>query len=319
MAKKKVSIIIPLYNSEKYVKACVESVLSQSYRELELIIVDDGSIDGSLRIAKQLQSKDNRILVYTKKNGGASSARNYGLLRASGEYLLFLDSDDMWYDEEMLMSLVTRMESQKSLDFVLFNGIYKSKNKQKRIFPKVEKSQSLSKQELFHKLIQSGAVNISPCMRIIKTQFLLRNKIFFIEGIINEDVLWSIEMISKCRAFDIIDSLYYVYNRDNIHSVTKNINEKEILDCIYVLEQLVNKGTNASLLSFAAFMYVILLFNVSKIKDNKFRKQQYNYLYKYRFLLKYNLHPKVRIITLLYNALGFKTVLFLLRTYDTIR
>ena len=94
MKLKKISFIIPVFNTEEYVKKCIESVIDQTYKNIEIIVIDDGSTDNSLKICNEIGMKDNRIKIYHKENGGLSSARNYGIKKASGDYLYFLDSDD---------------------------------------------------------------------------------------------------------------------------------------------------------------------------------------------------------------------------------
>ena len=89
-----ISIVIPVYNTAQYLPRCIESVLNQSFRDFELLLVDDGSTDGSGDICDRYENKDNRIRVFHKKNGGVSSARNLGIVNAFGEWLLFVDSDD---------------------------------------------------------------------------------------------------------------------------------------------------------------------------------------------------------------------------------
>ena len=89
-----ISVIIPVYNVEKYLSRCIESVLNQTYRNLEIIIVDDGSTDDSLNICRRYEKKDKRIKVIHQDNGGLSSARNKGLMNSTGEYISFVDSDD---------------------------------------------------------------------------------------------------------------------------------------------------------------------------------------------------------------------------------
>ena len=92
--KKKISVVIPVYNTAGYLKKCVDSVRAQSYENLEILLVDDGSMDESLRICQELALKDDRIRVFHKVNGGSSSARNYGITKARGAYIGFVDSDD---------------------------------------------------------------------------------------------------------------------------------------------------------------------------------------------------------------------------------
>lgn len=101
-----VSIIIPVYNTEKYLKDCLDSVLSQTYQNLEIILIDDGSTDNSSQILKQYAKKDSRIKIITQKNQGQSTARNYGLKEASGEYVSFIDSDDA-IEKDFVSSLLS--------------------------------------------------------------------------------------------------------------------------------------------------------------------------------------------------------------------
>lgn len=102
---KKVSIIIPAYNSEKYIERSIESALCQSYKNIEVIVVDDGSLDSTLNLCNKYKKIDERLLVITKKNGGVSSARNAGIKKSTGEYIFFLDSDD-YLDTEVIEKLV---------------------------------------------------------------------------------------------------------------------------------------------------------------------------------------------------------------------
>ena len=90
----KISVIIPVYNAEPYIRQCLQSVIRQTCRNLEILVIDDGSTDRSAKICRELSLTDNRIQVYGQKNGGISRARNHGLEIAAGEYIFFLDSDD---------------------------------------------------------------------------------------------------------------------------------------------------------------------------------------------------------------------------------
>lgn len=116
----KVSVIIPVYNAEKYIRKCVGSIMEQTLEDIEIICVDDGSSDSSLEILKELQSEDSRIQVITQPNGGAGAARNNGLRHAAGEYLSFLDADD-FFEPDMLEEAFNCAETYRA-DFVVFNS-----------------------------------------------------------------------------------------------------------------------------------------------------------------------------------------------------
>jgi glycosyltransferase involved in cell wall biosynthesis len=114
-----ISIIVPVYNVEPFISECINSILIQSYKNFELILVNDGSTDNSPTICEQYASKDKRIKVIHKANGGLSDARNWGLKFSSGEYVVFLDSDDYWNDCDALFSLYSLLNKYSEVDVVL--------------------------------------------------------------------------------------------------------------------------------------------------------------------------------------------------------
>lgn len=132
----KVSVIIPVYNVEKYLMQCVDSVLGQSYQNVEVILVDDGSTDSSGKLCDDISLLDNRVVVYHKVNGGLSSARNYGLLRCSGEYVIFLDSDDFWLSSTCLEEMVDVMRDN---DVDVVRGCYQAVDEDGRFLYKGKK------------------------------------------------------------------------------------------------------------------------------------------------------------------------------------
>ena len=109
----KVSVILPVYNGEKYIQETIKSILRSVYQNIEVLVVDDGSTDNSLMCCRQLQEQDSRIIVYSKENGGTVSARNYGIAKASGKYLCFCDQDDI-VDSECYSKQTERMEQDGS-------------------------------------------------------------------------------------------------------------------------------------------------------------------------------------------------------------
>ena len=113
----KISVIVPVYNAERYIRQCLDSILTQDFADFELMIVDDGSTDSSLELCKDYSEKDSRIRLFHKENAGPSSARNFALTRANGEYLLFLDSDDYWLDNSCLGRLY-QIALDNNLDIV---------------------------------------------------------------------------------------------------------------------------------------------------------------------------------------------------------
>ena len=119
-----VSFIVPVYNVENYISQCVESIRKQTYVNIEIILVDDGSPDNSPEICDNLAVKDSRIKVLHKVNGGLSDARNAGLQMAAGEYVVFIDGDDFWVDEKQLEILMSVVRKNRDCNFIGFNCSY---------------------------------------------------------------------------------------------------------------------------------------------------------------------------------------------------
>ena len=115
-----VSVIVPIYNVEDYLLTCIKSILNQTYTNIEVILVNDGSTDKSLDICKKIIRNDSRVRLISKKNGGLSEARNFGIDEALGEYYLFVDSDD-YIKEDMIEKMVIAMNKERNIDLVICN------------------------------------------------------------------------------------------------------------------------------------------------------------------------------------------------------
>ena len=118
-----VSIVIPVYNTSRFLEECIRSVLHQDFTDWQVILIDDGSTDGSGTICDQFAANDPRIEVLHQPNQGLSVARNNGLARAQGEFVLFLDSDDFWLRQDTLTTLLDAMDSHPKCDFIGFNWV----------------------------------------------------------------------------------------------------------------------------------------------------------------------------------------------------
>lgn len=155
-----ISIIVPVYNVEPFISECINSILIQSYKNFELILVNDGSTDNSPTICEQYASKDKRIKVIHKANGGLSDARNWGLKFSSGEYVVFLDSDDYWNDCDALFSLYSLLNKYSEVDVVFFRRFTFEENISQHIryFPQfnLNKINGCEKSDVLSYLIPNG-------------------------------------------------------------------------------------------------------------------------------------------------------------------
>lgn len=211
-----VSVIIPVYNVQKYLRDCLDSVLAQTYTDYEIICVDDASTDTSLGILYEYQQKYKFLQIITHdENRGLSAARNTGLDHAAGRYVVFLDSDDM-LEKEALYRLYCAAE-EKSLEMIIFdyseiyeeglsNTFAHAEVREKEKYPGV-----LSGRDMFCRYIHNNDVSVSAWTKMYLREFIERNKLRFYEGILHEDVLFFFQcMMSAERVMD-LEQQYYIY------------------------------------------------------------------------------------------------------------
>lgn len=194
-----ISVIVSVYNVELYLKDCLDSIVKQDYHNFEVICVNDGSSDCSLSILEKYEKNYSFIYVYTKANGGLSSARNYGLEKANGKYIFFLDSDDMLADESCLSFMVKNME-QYSLDALYFDGKSFFENESlRRNNPNFEEAYIRKKSygyyrkglELFADFVDDGVYYAQTALQCIKRKFINENKLRYVDGLLYEDNLFT--------------------------------------------------------------------------------------------------------------------------------
>ena len=173
----KVSVIVPIYNVEAYLTKCLDSIINQTLKDIEIILVNDGSTDGSKKIIQEYKKKDKRIISLEKENGGQGSARNLGLKKAKGDYIVFVDSDD-WIENDMLEIMYNKALSCQS-DIVVCD-YYKVKDDVKESCKAFDTYGT--------SLMENCILNSSgPCWKMIKRNIIIDNNLYFPEGIIYED------------------------------------------------------------------------------------------------------------------------------------
>lgn len=205
--KPKLSIIVPVFNTEKYLTECIDSILNQSFREYELILVNDGSTDNSLQICREYMMKDSRIHVIDKTNGGLSSARNSGLNFSTGNFIGFVDSDDViQYDMfETLYNDAIRTDSEISSCklLVLGEGSAGFQYHPKQIEMK------FNKQDAMRELVTNRVLTFSSCNKIYEKHLFYELR--YNENIIFEDMDISYKLIDKCHSISYTEKTCYFY------------------------------------------------------------------------------------------------------------
>ncbi len=292
----KISVIIPVYKVEKFLHRCVESVVKQDYKNLEIILVDDGSPDNCPQMCDEWAEKDERIKVVHKKNGGLSDARNAGLNVATGEFVTFLDSDDYFFPN---FSNACKLAIENKQQHVLSFG--KSKEK-----------------------IYGKPYSISACMKLFNLNFLKEKNIKFLNGVYHEDVPFTLEILINTNKIKSYKENFYYYDVSSAESITREKNEakfiKRFRDIYSSLEYVNQKYSNilnerqfAQFISRTAYGTIKL---AHAIKSQEYQTEMVELINKNKKYFKHPLDFKDKLIRLYWNVFGLeKTIRFISKLY----
>lgn len=230
MEKKSVSIVVPVYNAEKSIYECIDSILNQSYKNFEVVCIDDGSTDDSAEIIKNFVKKDKRIKYYYQKNAGASSARNKGIEIAKYEYLIFVDIDD-YIDKFCLEKNVNIIQKESMVCFDNME-IWNNYSEKREVFN--HNNKNIEKKEMIESVINGNAGLI--CGKMVDLRLVKKYGIKFQENLkMCEDELFFLEVILKTKYFFYLKESLYYYDRRNENSLSLRYKEDmyEIQDQIF--------------------------------------------------------------------------------------
>lgn len=229
---KLISIIVPVYNAEKTIKKCVDSVLNQTYKNFELILINDGSKDNSLNILKEYETLDERILVISQENSGVSVTRNKGINEAKGEYIVFVDSDD-YIEENALEILVNEIESNDKLDLVI-SGFYIVKNNNDKFINTISENKTFDNLDflLNEKLFKFIS---TPWGKVYKSEIIKNNNIQFDKNLsLGEDTIFVLEYLKYIKTVKFInESLYFINETEGSLSRRNRLDIFENIMIIY--------------------------------------------------------------------------------------
>lgn len=217
----KISIIVPIYNVEKYLTQCIESILAQTFEDFELLLIDDGSTDSSLEVCLNYEKKDKRIKVFSKMNGGVSSTRNYGLSKSTGQYIAFVDPDD-WIHPSMYERMIAKMV-EENVEVVMCGYQSFGDNVSERIMKITDANKLLTGQSVVSELLNdiigpktlnSGDANTmgSVWRMIVKSDVIKKNNFKFEENIpLMEDVIFCTQLFTKVKSVYLMEECFYYY------------------------------------------------------------------------------------------------------------
>ncbi len=241
-----VSIVVPVYNVEKSILKCVHSIINQTYKNLEIILVDDGSTDNSGKICDKLSETDDRILVIHKSNGGLGSARNEGIKYAKGEFVEFVDSDD-WIENDTVEYCINLIDKYQKDNIIVQFSIIETNNKKEKVKKQKEEIRVLSREEkisyFMYKATKTDAY-FSAC-RCLYSKALL-NSHRFIEGKINEDIAWKYKIVRDCDLFIDSNQIKYYYYQSTGSITTDKLKKKDfdLFDATMELKKLTSQEKN---------------------------------------------------------------------------
>lgn len=294
------SIVVPVYNVEKYIQECISSLLEQTLENIEILVVNDGTKDRSIDIVRTFN--DERIVILEKENGGLSSARNYGLKHAKGEYVCFFDSDDFIDGKD---SYKTMFEMAKRDDLDILNGVfswYYSKNNIKRDsrYEFVAQKIPMTGREYLKKTLRCNNYLAIACTQIYKRKFLLENKLIFKEGIYHEDEEFTPRTLLKAKRVNVIPLNFYMYRQREGSIMSTKGNQKRINDLfntIRELTDLIDKEDDKELkFVFRSYMIGMVLvyahmYRLKKVPKDLRKKYTYS-------KLKRNISIKLRLLNI---------------------
>ena len=317
-----ISLIIPVYNSEKYLEETLNSVIRQHFSDYEVILVDDGSTDKSGSLCDQFAAVHQNISVLHKKKGGQSSARNLGIRAAKGEFLAFLDSDDLLCDKDSFVSLSKRMVG--NTDIILFRYFkYYSPGSISDCGISMSGLDGRDKTDVLNELVKRDAFFCSCWSKCVRRSLVIDNSLFFDENLTCEDMDWYFSTVEKAENIVVIDKPF-VYYRQRPNSVTASFKPESIDGFIYTVEKwekifqrIDGPRLKETLLSALAKLYCNLLISFSR--HQKELQNQRQRIFNLRHLLKYNLNPRTKRIRLCESVLGIRLTCSLIGILDKIR
>lgn len=296
-----ISVIIPIYNVEKYIDQCIDSVLKQTYPKLELILVNDGSTDGTLKKLKDWESKDKRIKLINQENSGVSKARNKGIDHSLGDFIMFVDSDD-WLNESALKYCVNKLTENPKYDLILFGWkktFLEKKYKEEYFFiegvklfsTNIENIRRRSLGMLAHEMLNPIKTDIfnTPWAKLISAKIVKDNNIRFYDRFFvgMEDVLFTIQLFQKIHCPVLLDQYLYYYRQENQTSLSKADGTdllRKFQNLFVILNEQFKESTQKKQLALnnrKALSIINLLLNISskrRVANFKYRLKDISYL-----------------------------------------
>lgn len=296
MDKPKITIIVPVYKVEQCLDRCVTSLINQSFKDIEIILVNDGSPDKCPAMCDEYAKEDDRIRVIHKNNGGLSDARNTGIHSAKGDYILFVDSDD--YIEADACEKFSNIVSEQSVDIVIGGATMITGSNARRLLPSTSLHNSVlpGTEYLKHEL-KHNVARMAAWFNLYRREFLQKSNLFFKIGLLHEDEQWTPRVFLAARNVFVSNNCFYNYIiRENSITKTKDFtkNAEHIISTVMELNELYDKLDDKELKSLLKDRLVTLYLFAYR-KGNLHRNRNLKYFNKsYLFRNAYSKRNKMK-------------------------
>lgn len=320
------SIIVPVYNVEKYVAECIESVIAQTYPDWELILVDDGSTDSSGKICKEYADKYKNVRVYYKENTGQSDSRNQGVEKAMGEYMLFLDSDD-YIAPNTLQCLKAECDKWNNPDVIISEGMFEIYGNVLGGYKhwKTEDYPGLDGRETLLRTMKT-APNWSPCGKCYRIEFWRDHGFFFLTKRLAEDFELIDKVVLEASCVSMVPSFYY-YRKFRPESTMTKPNKKLKMDMLFNMGEWEKyfqaKNLDSELVtafrSIFCNLYCHDALGYAYLFKGEEKRQYFRLLDKYSFYLGYGKKRDAKLVRASVKIIGMRATCFLLGIIKRVR
>jgi glycosyltransferase involved in cell wall biosynthesis len=311
-----ISFVIPIYKTEKYIKECVNSIISQAGQDIEVILVDDGSPDGCPEICDEYAKNDRRISVVHKENGGLSSARNAGLAVAKGKYVTFVDSDDVIFSNSLPKIVSWAKKSNADICFLHAYKLF-SDGSINDLGESLDggKLRGKGREDAIGHLTSRPKYPGSAWSKLFRREFLIDNDLHFpYDRRYSEDVGFIRDCILNAKDFDYLEIPFYKYRQGREGSITNKVSSKNFFDLFMFVTESVDKLTIDQqpvddvakiCMALVAYEYSILAYLYVHIPKQD-RKKALSMLKRYKWVLKYAVTVKSKVIFIVSGLLGIR-------------
>lgn len=235
-----ISVVIPVYNVKDYLERCVQSVFAQTYQNLEIILVNDGSTDGSEKICEKLRREHPQIVLINKENGGLSSARNAGIRASHGKYIAFLDSDDWVAPDCYEYMLRLMLDHDADVSDIMVCHVRSEQDKIPAVSEKIDvyTGRDILEHYMYRGMSEQNGAPYSACRKLYKRELFEDDTAYFLEGTLNEDICFNYNILRKCSRVAVSNQIKYFYFQAG-ESITNGAMKKKDLALLSVSHELV--------------------------------------------------------------------------------